>query len=102
MKLTLSQLVDQTTNDSTGALRWKESGNCVPADILQAAGVHHHHIEATEAAHKADIRALVHQMREQEQSETEDQRRERMFELRAAFGPGQTIVNAFTGRVTRT
>ena len=102
MKLTLAQLVDQTTNDATGALRWKSNGNGVPADILAAAGVHPHHIEATEAAREADLRALVAQLRVQEQEESEDQRAERLFELRAAFGPGETIVNAFTGTVTKT
>lgn len=93
--------------DANGVVRWKSNDNVPPADILENAGLP----ESTVAlsTHARDIETedvLAEYIKQQEAFWTEPQyaeaRAEQLAEMRAAFGPGQEVVNVFTGRKYRT
>lgn len=90
------RLIDQVRNetyiDETGALRWLSSKNTVPDDVCEIAGVSDEVRELTRKANERDIDELRQSMMDKEYSEEE------LFEMRAAFGPGATVVNVLTGK----
>lgn len=49
---------------------------------------------------KQDVKAIK-QYIENQAKRTQEQRDEELFEMRAAFGEGETVVNIFTGEVTK-
>lgn len=102
MPYTIYELFEKTATDGAGVQRWISNNNTVPEDVQREAGVAPSIIEATQAARQADLVRLVKRMRAAEEAMTPEQKAEEAYEMRAAFGPGETIVNAFTGRVTRT
>ena len=77
-------------------LRWDSNDAVVPSDI----------IEATDwefkgemvVAREEELERLVISMRQAEEQMSDDERAERAFEMRAAFGPGETVVNVITGK----
>jgi len=85
-----------------GVFRWDANGNVPPQDILnllQMDGGVVFDMEATQAARDADTTAFLAEYREAQKNHTPSA--EEMFEMRAAFGPGTTVVNVITGRKTR-
>jgi hypothetical protein len=85
-----------------GVFRWNSNGNVPPQDILnllQAEEAIDFDMEATQAAREADTTAFLAEYREAQKNHTPSA--EEMFEMRAAFGPGTTVVNVITGRKTR-
>jgi hypothetical protein len=76
----------------TGSVKWFSNNQAVPTDILEAAGVSDAIIEANEAERDREIDELRESMMNKEYSEEE------LFEMRAAFGPGATVVNVLTGK----
>lgn len=82
----------ETYKDESGALRWFSSDNCVPTECLVDAGVDAETIRRTEEANGRDIDELREKMMDREYTDEE------MFEMRAAFGPGTTVVNVLTGK----
>lgn len=86
--------------DAFGVYRWIASKNIVPADILDDAGIAYD-AEARRTAVARRIDELRGQMMEAERNMTDEERAERDFEMRAAFGEGVTVVNVFTGQTYR-
>ena len=87
----------QDAYDDNGVLRWKSNDRAVPHWIFReafcTASAHHLQVEAEESS------ASIQGYRERMKNHVPDA--EEMFEMRAAFGEGVTVVNAFTGRKTR-
>lgn len=80
-----------------GVLRWKSSGNIPPRSCLEdflEVGCEFD-LERTLAADAAHLAELVQKMRDRKPSEEE------LFEMRAEFGRGATVVNVLTGRRIR-
>jgi hypothetical protein len=50
-----------------------------------------------EAAYEAHTSAIIADYRAARANMTDEQRAEEAFEMRAAFGPGETVVDVFTG-----
>lgn len=78
-----------------GVVRWKSNGSVPPADCrekLLAEGVRFDEAKSA-AADKADLDALLAEYR----SRPRDDSPEAQFERRAAFGPGQVIVDVLSG-----
>ena len=101
------------TVDADGVLR-NRINRVPPSDIIDLAemvGVEFDRA-ATEAADKAALAEMIDEMKRSQQEHADrvaagdpealDIERERQFELRAAFGEGETVVDVFTGRRTRT
>lgn len=83
---------NRTYIDETGALRWTSSRHTVPDDVCVDAGVSDEVRELTRKANERDIDELRQSMMDKEYSDEE------LFEMRAAFGPGATVVNVLTGK----
>jgi hypothetical protein len=86
-----------------GVLRWKSNGSVPPQDCLDA------FVEAGLGS-KFDMKVTSQTRRKEEDASLADYRRrmanhvpsdEEMFEMRAAFGPGTTVVNVLTGKETK-
>tara|TARA_R110000765_G_scaffold176337_2_gene281441 strand:+ start:50 stop:472 length:423 start_codon:yes stop_codon:yes gene_type:complete len=58
--------------------------------------------EATNEAHIIRSRKSMEQYTQTQANRTPEEINEEMFEMRAAFGPGEKVVNVITGVVTRT
>ncbi len=80
-------------------LRWTSNDNVVPADIMEK--IDWPHIAEMDAARDADLAAFMVSYREARANRTPEQRAEELFEMRAAFGPGETVVNVLTGERTK-
>jgi hypothetical protein len=86
--------------DNNGVIRWNSSGNVPPADILAeflAAGMvsPEEVLRSTAMKEEEDtafLRAYIARRQKTGYSEEE------MYEMRAAFGPGETVVDMFTGQ----
>ncbi len=89
-----------TYTDLNGIIRF-ESNNQIPfADYLEenhglSGDVLASHVEAREIETIAAIRKMKADLAANPL--TEDEKAERAYELRAAFGPGEKIVNVLTG-----
>ena len=80
-------------------LRWVSSDNVIPSDIVEAAKWAYQD-EMNEARDKQQ-RAAIERYIEAQANRTPEQIAEEEFEMRAAFGPGETVVNIFTGKRTK-
>lgn len=87
----------------SGILRWT-MGNLVPQEIAEFAkhlGVAVD-LKKHEAARAKNLDELVKRMKLNEANMSEEARAERDYEMRAAFGPGETVVNILTGKTYKT
>ena len=84
-----------------GAVRWVSSDNAVPADIMdfwhEEGMVDVDTVKRTAEARSADAEKHIAAYIEARANMTDEQRAEEAFEMRAAFGAGETVVNVFTG-----
>lgn len=83
--------------DDSGAWHWNSNDAVIPLDCLEEAGFDFDPA-VQQNARDAELRDLVQRMREAEDRMTDEERAERDFEMRAAFGEGTTVVNVLTGR----
>lgn len=100
------RLAEKLKTDTTlkdGVLRWK-MGNLCPADCAEFAKFIGIAVDLSkqQAARDAELSKLVKRMKRAEKNMSEEARAEQEYEMRAAFGPGVTVVNVFTGKKTKT
>jgi len=97
---------DHVINDSfeengvwywTSTIEFKDGPRIIPCDVIEDAGfiVPESHKIAREKRVERDLGKLHEQMKDHEPSEEE------LYEMRAAFGPGETVVNLITGKETK-
>ena len=88
------------------AYRWDTSNNVVPDDIVSSWAYEGLIGLAVLAKHKkaaeADLAKFLAGYRKAQAARTPEQLAEEAAEMRAAFGPGQKIVNIVTGQMTQT
>jgi hypothetical protein len=89
-----TQMLADSYLDNRGIRRWRSNDQVPPSDCLTAMG-----ITSPELARMEDVRdaELTNFLAEYRANQTEPTAEER-FEMRAAFGPGATVVNVITGR----
>ena len=95
-----ASLETEATLGADGGYRWKSSGNVVPKDYVEIAGVEGEALARHIAAYDADtdrVLAAYRQARKGRRRSAEE-----MYEMRAAFGPGATVVDAITGETFTT
>jgi hypothetical protein len=87
-----------------GVGRWTPKGNFLPMDIARFAQYLGYDIdlEKHEAEKDAHTAAFLEEYIENQKNRTPEQIAEERFELLAAFGPGETVVNVITGERTQT
>ena len=88
-------------SDNLNVILWK-SNDRSPMDDLMKLWLELGHIDladfrATEKARKEQNDAFFAEYREARKNRTPEQIAEEAFELRAAFGPGETVVDVITG-----
>jgi hypothetical protein len=89
------------TVDALGVVRWKSNNNVPPNDVLTLwhAANKPFNLALSTQVRTDETAAFLQQYREAALNAPRDPEAEaeRAFELRAAFGPGVTVVNAITG-----
>jgi len=87
-----------------GIARWTSNNNVPFADMIAAMIIIGEDLnaEACEEARQADNARFIEQYIKGQASRTEEQLAEEAYEARAAFGPGEKLVNIITGEVTYT
>ena len=89
---------------SDGVMRWDTNGRCVPtewAELAEYAGLPVD-MERHERISKAELRGILASYRKAQANRSPEARAEELYEMRAAFGPGQRVVNIITGETTIT
>jgi len=84
---------NNTTLPGDGAIVMEDSGNFLPPAVLEA----HARLQVPENHRKAYKRHLRDQRRAAQEISAEQR-----YEMRSAFGEGETIVNATTGQTYQT
>jgi len=87
-------------------IRWKLSNNPPMSDMmirwLTLGLVSDDVFNATEKTRAEENSVAIAQYVDAQNSMSQEQRDEVTADMRAAFGPGETVVNVFTGRITKT
>lgn len=87
---------------TTGVYRWKSNNSVPPADAIQNHGIDqlpNFNLARHNEVRDADTDAFFAKYREAQANHVPDA--EELFELRAAYGTGTTVVNVITGRTTK-
>ena len=93
----LQEQLKTETYEKGGALYWKSNDTPVPMDVFRDAMVEAP--AAQKAARDAHTDQFVANYRKAMENHVPSD--EEMFEMRAAFGPGTTVVNVITGKETK-
>lgn len=85
------------TIDEKGIVRWVSNGHVPPQESLEQiiADGQDIDIEANNDEREREIMAFLDEYRRNQPPQPSE---EELFEMRAAFGTGTTVVNVFTGR----
>lgn len=88
---------DATITD--GVIRWNTNNSVPPADIVEFAAYLGMpvDVEKSKVARDKDTDEFFKRYRERQANLTEEEKAERAFEMRAAFGPGEKVINIITG-----
>ena len=97
---------DSFTVDENNVARWKKTGKGVPADIV-AQWVEMEFVtpavaDATAQFRDSEWNRIAAEYAEAKKNRTPEQIAEEHAEMRAAFGPGEEVVDLVTGEVVRT
>lgn len=92
--------------NAEGALVWNSNDRCLMQDameeLLADGSVVQSQVDITARVRDEQNSAFIAEYREAQANRTPEQIAEERFEMRAAFGPGETVVNVFTGERTIT
>lgn len=104
MRTRLLNNVDEFSVNEEGVMRWNSNDQVPPSDIVDFASQLMDDISniASDEARKVDQAAFFETYREGRRNMNADQKREEAFERRAAFGPGETVIDIVTGERFRT
>lgn len=85
--------------DAAGVLRWNSNDQVPPQDCLEAFVELGEDIclDSCRKQREIDNAAFIREYMKAQSERTEDQIREQRAEARAAFGPGEQVVNVLTG-----
>lgn len=104
MKDALTKFNEDAYVDTFGAVRWNSNDRIPFDDMLEemaAAGAEFNMTEC-QVTRKIEEKAFLAEYIEARKNISEEQKREEAYERRAAFGPGETIVNIITGETYKT
>jgi hypothetical protein len=82
-----------------GVYRWKSNNHVVPADILESVGIPEEVLARCKVARDKDFAVVIanHKAYRAKNGYSDEE----LFEMRAAFGEGATVVDALTGKKTK-
>lgn len=94
------EMLDQNTYvDDSNVIRWKSNNSVPPVDCLELyvyIGKTHFDYQLSLKTRESEESAFLENYREQESKRVISE--EEMYELKASFGEGTTIVNVITGK----
>jgi hypothetical protein len=97
----IAMTLELTERPGAAVLRWECNGRFPQDDMLAAwlvlGVISEQQAEATSEAHDADTKKLLAEYRANPPQPSPEQ----LAEMRAAFGPGETVVNVITGEEYR-
>lgn len=88
---------DSAWDDAVGAYRWVASGNIIPEEVLHHCGFDAAAVARQAEARRVDTAEFLARARSKPVVVTDEE----IAEMRAAFGPGERVVNVLTGQVTQ-
>ena len=90
---------------SSDVLKWVSNDRCIPHDIMlnmkRYGLVTERQCMMTRYVEQEQINAFLDEWKENRKNRSAEQVAEEQFEMRAAFGPGETVVNVVTGERTK-
>ena len=95
-KLENAEKKNDAYKDSEGVWRWKSSNNVPFDDMLECWNLSEEEMKKCAEARDADNSAFLKDYRERMKNHVPSD--EEMFEMKAAFGEGETVVNVLTGK----
>ena len=91
---------------SSDVLLWVSNDRCIPHDIMlnmkRYGLVTERQVMMTRYVEQEQISAFIKEYKALAGRKSAEQVAEEQFEMRAAFGPGETVVNVITGERTKT
>ena len=83
--------------DAYGITRWRSNDQVPPQEVLEDFRFTTDQLKTHKAFRDIDTEAFLIEYRRAQANRTPEQIAEQQFEARAAFGPGEEIVNVVTG-----
>ena len=103
-KLVDYRIDNAVTNPETKVITWTSNGRCpmddMTPDWYNMGIITEAEKSATDAARKIMDSAFIAEWKEARNNRTDEEIAEERFEMRAAFGAGETVVNVITGERT--
>ena len=103
-KLVDYRIDNAVTNPETKVITWTSNGRCpmddMTTDWYNMGIITEAEKAATDAARKIMDSAFIAEWKEARNNRTDEDIAEERFEMRAAFGAGETVVNVITGERT--
>ena len=91
--------------DSKDVLLWVSNDRCIPHDIMlnmkRYGLVTERQCMMTRVVEQEQISDFLDEYKKNRANRSAEQVAEEQFEMRAAFGPGETVVNVITGERTK-
>jgi len=88
-----------TYRDSENIVRWLSNDRIPPKDLLEEFGMVADELVKHVKLHDDESLATILQYCENQKNMSNEEKSELDFELSATFGPGEKVVNVFTGEV---
>lgn len=98
---TVDRIAERATI-TAGVIRWNSNDRVPPLDIVALAAEVFEAVDfdASREAYEADAKRSIAEYRRRRAQRTPEQVAEERAEMRAAFGPGATVVDVLTGERT--
>lgn len=98
---TVDRIAERATI-TAGVIRWNSNDRVPPLDIVALAAEVFEAVDfdASREAYEADAKRSISEYRRRRAQRTPEQVAEERAEMRAAFGPGATVVDVLTGERT--
>jgi hypothetical protein len=90
--------ISKTYTDDNGIIRWKSNDQIPFADKLEEFGLSSYEIKVHTDLRNNEVSAFIRDVYiPARENMTEEQKAEEAAERRAAFGPGEEVINVITG-----
>ena len=90
---------------ASNVLKWVSSDRCIPHDIMldlkRYGMVDAITVETTRIVEREETDRVIEEYKKNRANRSAEEIAEERYEMRAAFGPGETVVNILTGERTK-
>lgn len=96
----IERILKNVEVDDDGAARWKNNGGYLMDDVIEkllVGGADWFDVELTKAKRREQVKKIVANARKSKCEPSDEE----LYEMKAAFGSGTTVVNVLTGKKIR-